>query len=64
MICEICGKEKRQSQFYIRPIKRKNVCLDCYKSGLALDYSESVETMTFLNEYSKFITKRNEAYVL
>ena len=62
MICEICGKEKRQSQFCIRPIKRKNVCLDCSKSGLALDYSESAETMIFLNEYSKKITERNNTY--
>jgi len=63
MICDICGKEKRQSQFYIRPIKRKSVCSDCYQAGLALDYSESAETMIFLNEYSKIITERN-AYVL
>lgn len=62
MICDICGKEKRISQFCIRPIKRKNVCSDCYKSGLALDYSESAETMIFLNEYSKKITERNKTY--
>jgi len=51
MICDICGENKRQAKMCISLIKRKKVCLDCYKSGL----------QKLLSEYSRKVTRRNVA---